>query len=99
MNSVPQDPISKVANLLSKQQLKTCSPYEQETFPCVTYFLKKETLFHLKFVFLKLATFFISSARGILKKLSTVSESSVKIKVKSHWTLSVILITSVAICN
>ena len=43
---------------------------------------------------MKLATIFISSTRGIFIKLLAVSESSIKIKVRSHWTLFAILLTS-----
>ena len=48
---------------------------------------------------MKLATFFISSTRRIFTKLLSVSESSTKIKVRSHRTLFVILLTSVVICK
>ena len=48
---------------------------------------------------MKLATFFISSTRDILKKLLAVPESSIKIKAKLPLTLFVILLTSAVICK
>ena len=48
---------------------------------------------------MKLATFFISSTRRIFTKVSSVSESSIKIQVGSHGTLFVILLTSAAVCK
>ena len=44
-----------------------------------------------------LAMFLISGTRHIFKKLLGVSESSIKIKIKSHQTLYVILLTSAVI--
>ena len=46
---------------------------------------------------MKISTFFISSARGIFTKLLAVSESSMKIKVRFHWTRFMILLTSAVI--
>ena len=48
---------------------------------------------------MKLATFFISITRRIFTKLLAISESSVKIKVRLHWTFVVILLTSAVICE
>ena len=49
--------------------------------------------FSTKMFFIKLATFFISNTGDIYTELSRVSESLVKIKVRSTWTLFVILPT------
>ena len=49
--------------------------------------------------FMKLAMLFISTTRRIFTKLLDVSESSIKIKVRSDQTLFVILLTSAVICN
>ena len=46
----------------------------------------------------KLATFFILSIRRIFPKLLAISESSIKLKVRSHGTFFVILLTSGVIC-
>ena len=48
---------------------------------------------------MKLATFFISITRRIFTKVLGISESSIKIKVNSHWELFVILLTSAVICK
>ena len=48
---------------------------------------------------MKLATFFISGTRRILRKPLDVFKSSIKMKVKSHWTLFVILFASAVIFN
>ena len=48
---------------------------------------------------MKLVTFFISSTRRIFTKVSSVSESSIKIKVRSHGTLFVILLISAVVCK
>ena len=48
---------------------------------------------------MKLAIFFLSSTRHIFTNLLAVSESSRKIQVKLHWTLSLILLTSAVICK
>ena len=41
---------------------------------------------------MKLATFFISSTKFIFTKLLSVSERLMKIKVRSHWALFLILL-------
>ena len=56
-------------------------------------------LFFKKKCFMKLATFFISSTKRIFTKLLSVSESSVKVKVGSHWAHFLILLTSAVICK
>ena len=48
---------------------------------------------------MKLATFFISITRRIFTKLLAISESSIKIRVRLHWTFVVILLTSAVICE
>ena len=48
--------------------------------------------FLIKRVFMKLAMFFTSSARRIFIKLLSVSESSEKLKVRSHYALFLILL-------
>ena len=48
---------------------------------------------------MKLATFFISSTKRIFTKLLSVSERSIKIKVRSHWALFLILLTLAVICR
>ena len=48
---------------------------------------------------MKLATFFISSNKLIFIKLFGVSESSITIKVTSHGSLFIILLTSAVICK
>ena len=48
---------------------------------------------------MKLATFFILSTTHIFTKLLTVSESSIKIEVRSDLTLFVILLISAVICK
>ena len=48
---------------------------------------------------MKLKTLFISSTKRIFKKLLIVSESSVKIKFRSHRTFFVNLVTSAVICK
>ena len=55
--------------------------------------------FSIKLCFMKLAIFFLSSTRHIFRNLLAVSESSRKIQVKLHWTLSLILLTSAVICK
>ena len=55
--------------------------------------------FKQKRVFMKLATFFISSTRRIFTKLLSISESSIKIKVSSNWALFLFLLTSAVICK
>ena len=42
---------------------------------------------------MKVATFFISSTRHVFPKLLAICESLIKVKVMSHWTLFVILLT------
>ena len=49
--------------------------------------------------FMKLAILFISTTRCIFTKLLDVSESSIKIKVRSDQTLFVILLTLAVICK
>ena len=46
---------------------------------------------------MKLATFFISSTKFIFTKLLSVSERLIKIKVRSHWALFLILLPSAVI--
>ena len=46
---------------------------------------------------MKLAVFLISSTKRIFTKLLSVSKSSIRIKVRSHWEL--ILFTSAVICK
>ena len=48
---------------------------------------------------MKLTTFFITRTRRILTKLLGVSESPIKIKIRSLGTLFVILLTSAVICK
>ena len=48
---------------------------------------------------MKLATIFISSTRCIVTKRSSVSESLIKIKVRSHGAHFLILLTSAVICK
>ena len=48
---------------------------------------------------MKLTTFFITRTRRILIKLFGVSESPIKIKIRSLGTLFVILLTSAVICK
>ena len=48
---------------------------------------------------MKLATFFISFTTPVFTKLSRVSQSSIEIKVRPHWTLFIILITLAVICK
>ena len=48
---------------------------------------------------MKLETFFILSTRHIFRKLLSVSEISIKIQVRSHQTLFLILLTSAVICK
>ena len=48
---------------------------------------------------MKLATSFISSTRRIFTKLLSVSESLIKIKVRLHQPLFLILLTSAVICK
>ena len=48
---------------------------------------------------MKLGKFFISSTRGIFTKPSGVSESSIEIKVRSHWIFFVILLTAPVVCK
>ena len=45
------------------------------------------------------ATFLISSTKRIFTKLLSFSESSIKIKVRSHWAHFLILLTSAVICK
>ena len=54
--------------------------------------------FSRKMFFMKLSTFYVSSTRHIFTHLSAVSERSLK-KVRSSWTLFIILLTSVVICK
>ena len=56
--------------------------YSMESFRMFPQF--KQPRFQEKRIFMKLATFFISSTRRIFIKLLSVSESSIKTKVKSH---------------
>ena len=46
---------------------------------------------------MKLTTFLISKTRRIFTKLLAVSESAIKIKARSHGTISIILLTSAVI--
>ena len=55
--------------------------------------------FQQKRVFMKLAKIFISRNRCILRKLLAISEMSVKIKVKLHWILFLILLTLADTCK
>ena len=55
--------------------------------------------FSMKTCFYETSYIFISSTRRIFTKLLAVSESSIKMKVRSHWTLFVILLTSAVICK
>ena len=48
---------------------------------------------------MKLATFFISRTGGIFTKLIAVSESSMKLKFRLHWTIFIILLTLAVICK
>ena len=48
---------------------------------------------------MKLATFFKSSTGGIFTELLAVSESSINIKVRLHWTFFVILFISAVTCK
>ena len=48
---------------------------------------------------MKLTTFFITRTRRILTKLFGVSESPIKIKIRSLGTLFVILLTAAVICK
>ena len=48
---------------------------------------------------MKLATIFISSTRCIVTKRSSVSESLIKIKVRSHGAHFLILLTSAVTCK
>ena len=48
---------------------------------------------------MKLAKFCISSTRRISTKLLAISESSTKINIRLHLTLTVILFTSAVICK
>ena len=48
---------------------------------------------------MKLATFFISITRRIFTKVLGISESSIRIKVNSHWKLFVIFFTAAVICK
>ena len=48
---------------------------------------------------MKMTTYFFSSTRCIFIKLLNVSESSIKVKVKSEWTPLVSLITLAVICK
>ena len=48
---------------------------------------------------MKIGTFFILSTRHIFTKLVTVSESSIKIEVRSDLALFVILLISAVICK
>ena len=43
--------------------------------------------------------FFILRTRHIFRKLLSVSESSIKIKVRLHWALFLIFLTSAVICK
>ena len=56
-------------------------------------------VFNKKPVLVKLATFFISSTKRLFTKVLAVSKSSIKIKVRLHWTLIIILLTSAVICK
>ena len=62
---------------------------------CLRIFMQPR--FKGKRVFMQLATFFISSSRRIFTKLLSVSESSIKTKFRSRWTLFLILLTSAVI--
>ena len=80
----------KTAKLVQKQQLPICSTF---------YSIFVQPCFQSKRVFMKRLTFFISSTICIFTKLLDVSESSIKIKVRSHGALSVIWFTSTVICK
>ena len=64
---------------------------------CLRIFM--ESCLQWKRVFMKVATFFISSTRSICAKLLAASESSIKIKFRLHWRLFVILLTSAVTCK
>ena len=48
---------------------------------------------------MKIAVYFTSITTRIFAKLSALSETSIKIKITSNWTLFVILLTSAGVCK
>ena len=56
-------------------------------------------LLSIKLWFYETTTFSILSSRHIFTKLSAFSESSIKIKLRLHWTFFVILLTLAVICK
>ena len=74
---------------------KNCQVVALVSMECYAYLsIFMQPRFQWKRVIMKQTTFLILRTTRIFSKLLGVSEISMKIKVRSHWTLFVILLTS-----
>ena len=81
-----------------QQLLLICNPWLTSNKRFHTFLHFYAALFSIKACFYE-SVFFISATRRNFRKLLSVSESSIKVKVRLHWTLLLTLLTSVVICK